>query len=154
MTDLLLAGGRALPKTTGTIGIEQFVKRADIPLSYYEKPYYVSPAAKGGKPYALLREVLKPTERVGLGKIVLSNKQPLAIIAPQDNALVLLLRRRASLGTSGCGFAFRSCGRATFLEGPGGSGGREPRRRLRAAGITSNRGATDGLTPRSQCASS
>lgn len=83
----------ALPKTTGTIGIEQFVKQADIPLSYYEKPYYVSPAAKGGKPYALLREVLKRTERVGLGKIVLSNKQHLAIIAPQDNALVLLLLR-------------------------------------------------------------
>lgn len=83
----------ALPKTTGTIGIEQFVKQSDIPLTYYEKPYYVSPAAKGGKPYALLREVLKRTERVGLGKIVLSNKQHLAIIAPQEDALVLLLLR-------------------------------------------------------------
>jgi DNA end-binding protein Ku len=84
---------KALPKTTGTIGIEQFVKQADIPLAYYEKPYYVSPDAKGGKPYALLREVLKRTDRVGLGKIVLSNKQHLAIIAPHGNALVLLLLR-------------------------------------------------------------
>jgi DNA end-binding protein Ku len=84
---------QALPKTTGTIGIEQFVKQADIPLAYYEKPYYVSPDAKGGKPYALLREVLKRTDRVGLGKIVLSNKQHLAIIAPHDDALVLLLLR-------------------------------------------------------------
>jgi DNA end-binding protein Ku len=83
----------ALPKTTGTIGIEQFVKQSDIPLAYYEKPYYVSPDAKGGKPYALLRDVLKRTDRVGLGKIVLSNKQHLAIIAPHDNALVLLLLR-------------------------------------------------------------
>jgi DNA end-binding protein Ku len=83
----------ALPKTTGTIGIEQFVKQADIPLAYYEKPYYVSPAAKGGKPYALLREVLKRTERVGLGKIVLSNKQHLAVIAPHGDALILLLLR-------------------------------------------------------------
>jgi DNA end-binding protein Ku len=84
---------QALPKTTGTIGIEQFVKQADIPLAYFEKPYYVSPDAKGGKPYALLRDVLKRTDRVGLGKIVLSNKQHLAIIAPHDNALVLLLLR-------------------------------------------------------------
>jgi DNA end-binding protein Ku len=84
---------QALPKTTGTIGIEQFVKQTDIPLAYYEKPYYVSPDAKGGKPYALLREVLKRTDRVGLGKIVLSNKQHLAVIAPHDNALVLLLLR-------------------------------------------------------------
>lgn len=83
----------ALPKTTGTIGIDQFVKQTDIPLTYYEKPYYVSPAAKGSKPYALLREVLKRTERVGLGRIVLSNKQHLAIVAPQDKALVLLLLR-------------------------------------------------------------
>jgi DNA end-binding protein Ku len=83
----------ALPRTTGTIGIEQFVRQADIPLAYYEKPYYVSPAAKGGKPYALLREVLKRTERVGLGKIVLSNKQHLAIVAPHENALILLLLR-------------------------------------------------------------
>jgi DNA end-binding protein Ku len=84
---------KALPKTTGTIGIEQFVKQSDIPLAYYEKPYYVSPDAKGGKPYALLRDVLKRTDRVGLGKIVLSNKQHLAIIAPHENALVLLLLR-------------------------------------------------------------
>jgi DNA end-binding protein Ku len=84
---------QALPKTTGTIGIEQFVRQSDIPLAYYEKPYYVSPDAKGGKPYALLRDVLKRTDRVGLGKIVLSNKQHLAIIAPHDNALVLLLLR-------------------------------------------------------------
>jgi DNA end-binding protein Ku len=83
----------ALPKTTGTIGIEQFVKQANIPLAFYEKPYYVSPQAKGGKPYALLREVLKRTDRVGLGKIVLSNKQHLAIVAPHGDALVMLLLR-------------------------------------------------------------
>jgi DNA end-binding protein Ku len=83
----------ALPKTTGTIGIEQFVKQADIPLAFYEKPYYVSPQARGGKPYALLREVLRRTDRVGLGKIVLSNKQHLAIVAPHGDALVLLLLR-------------------------------------------------------------
>jgi DNA end-binding protein Ku len=58
-----------------------------------EKPYYVSPDAKGGRPYALLRDVLKRTDGVGLGKIVLSNKQHLGIIAPHDNALVLLVMR-------------------------------------------------------------
>lgn len=84
----------ALPKTTGTIAIEQFVKREDIPLSYFEKPYYIAPEGRGGsKPYALLREVLKRTNRAGLGKIVLSNRQHMAIVSPQDDVLVLLLLR-------------------------------------------------------------
>lgn len=85
----------ALPKTTGTIAIEAFVKRDEIPLAYFNKPYYISPAARGGKPYALLREVLRQTGRVGLGKVVISTKQHLALIAPQGNLLTLELLRWA-----------------------------------------------------------
>jgi DNA end-binding protein Ku len=86
---------QALPKTTGTISIEAFVKREEIPLAFFNKPYYISPAARGGKPYALLREVLRQTGRVGLGKVVISTKQHLAIIAPQGNLLTLELLRWA-----------------------------------------------------------
>lgn len=85
----------ALPRTTGTIAIEAFVKRDEIPLAYFNKPYYISPAARGGKPYALLREVLRQTGRVGLGKVVISTKQHLAIIAPHGNLLTLELLRWA-----------------------------------------------------------
>lgn len=85
----------ALPKTTQTIEIEGFVRQADVPMAFYNKPYYVSPAAKGGKPYALLRDVLKRTGRIGLGRVVISSRQHLAVVAPYGDVLVVNLLRWA-----------------------------------------------------------
>src|SRR5690606_12997981 len=48
----------AYPKTTQTVEIEAFVPLKQIPFVYLERPYYMSPIAKGSKVYALLREVL------------------------------------------------------------------------------------------------
>lgn len=83
----------ALPKTTQTIEIESFVKLQDIPPVFFNKPYYVSPINKGQKVYALLREVLKRTGRVGVGRVVVSTKQHLAVVFPHDRALVVNLLR-------------------------------------------------------------
>lgn len=85
----------ALPRTTQTIGIELFVKAGDIPLVYYNKPYYVSPVSKGQKPFALLRDALRRTGRVGVGRVVVSTKQHLAVVAPYGNGLVVNLVRWA-----------------------------------------------------------
>lgn len=85
----------ALPKSTQTIEIEAFVKLEEVPLAFFNKPYYVSPISKGQKPYALLRDVLRRTGRVGLGRVVVSTKQHLAIVAPQDKGLVIALLRWA-----------------------------------------------------------
>lgn len=85
----------ALPKTTQTIEIEAFVKLEEVPLAFFNKPYYVSPISKGQKAYALLRDVLRRTGRVGLGRVVVSRKQHLAIVAPQDKGLVVALLRWA-----------------------------------------------------------
>src|ERR1700756_2102067 len=60
----------ALPKSTQTIEIEAFVDGRQIPTPYYNKPYYVAPAAKGEKPYKLLLETMKRTGRVGIARLV------------------------------------------------------------------------------------
>jgi DNA end-binding protein Ku len=84
----------ALPKTTQTIAIESFVDRDQIPTVFFHKPYYVSPAGKGGqKPFALLRETLERTGKVGIARVVISTKQHLAALFPRGDGLVLNLLR-------------------------------------------------------------
>lgn len=85
---------QALPKTMETIEIESFVKLNEVPTVFFTKPYFCSPSGKGaGKVYALLREVLKRTGRVGLGRVVVSTKQHLALVLPQGDGLVVNLLR-------------------------------------------------------------
>jgi DNA end-binding protein Ku len=84
----------AMPRSTQTIDIEAFVDREQIPSVYFNKPYYVSPGGKGGqKPFALLRETLERTGKVGIAKVVISTRQHLAMLVPQGKGLVLNLLR-------------------------------------------------------------
>ena len=83
----------AYPKATQTIEIEMFVPATDIPFVYLERPYYVAPTNKGGKVYALLREALLSTERIGIARVVIQTKQHLAALIPSGPALVLNLLR-------------------------------------------------------------
>ncbi|MDR3588189.1 MAG: Ku protein [Negativicutes bacterium] len=87
---------RNLTKSTQTIEIESFVTTAEIPPAYFERPYYLAPISKGDKAYALLRETLAKTQRVGLARVVIQTKQHLAALAASGPALVLLLLRWAS----------------------------------------------------------
>jgi len=83
----------AYPKTTQTIEIESFVAANSIPFLYLERPYYTAPINKGEKVYALLREVLNKTGKVGLAKVVIQTRQHLALLIPMGPALVLNLLR-------------------------------------------------------------
>ena len=83
---------RALAKSTQTIELESFVSVDEIPLMYFEKPYYLAPN-KSDKAYALLRETLSKTKRVGIGRIVMHNRQHMAAIVPDGSALVLIILR-------------------------------------------------------------
>ena len=83
----------ALPKSTQTIEIESFVDGGQIPSVYYDKPYYVAPAAKGQKPYLLLLETLRHTGKVGIARVVISTRQHLAALFPDEQGLVLELLR-------------------------------------------------------------
>ncbi len=84
-----------LAQSTQTIEIESFVELADIPLVYYERPYYLSPAGQADKAYSLLRETLARTQRAGIARVVIHTKQHLAAIVPEGSALVLALLRWA-----------------------------------------------------------
>ena len=83
----------AYPKTTQTIEIEAFVSAGDIPFVYLERPYYVAPINKGAKVYALLREALLKSGKVGLARVVIQTKQHLAALIPSGRGMVLNLLR-------------------------------------------------------------
>ena len=83
----------AYPKTTQTIEIEAFVKSGDIPFVYLERPYYVAPINKGAKVYALLRETLLKTGKVGVARVVIQTRQHLAALIPSGRGMVLNLLR-------------------------------------------------------------
>ena len=86
----------AYPKTTQTIEIETFVPANGIPFVYLERPYYIAPINKGAKVYALLRETLRRSERVGVARVVIQTKQHLAVLVPVGPGLVLNLLRWGS----------------------------------------------------------
>jgi DNA end-binding protein Ku len=83
----------AYPKTTQTIEIETFVPANGIPFVYLERPYYVAPINRGAKVYALLRETLQRSGRVGVARVVIQTKQHLAALVPVGPGLVLNLLR-------------------------------------------------------------
>ncbi len=83
----------AYPRTTQTIEIESFVGNTEIPFVFLERPYYVAPINKGHKVYALLRDTLAATKRVGVAKVVIQTKQHLAALVPSGPGLVLNLLR-------------------------------------------------------------
>jgi len=83
----------AYPKTTQTIEIETFVDANEVPFVYLEKPYYLAPINRGEKVYALLREALKKSNKVGIAKVVIATKQHLAVLIPCGPALILNLLR-------------------------------------------------------------
>ena len=91
LTDAEIAA--AYPRTTQTVEIETFVPADSIPFVYLERPYYVAPINRGTKVYALLRETLQRTGRVGVARVVIQTKQHLAVLVPTGPGLVLNLLR-------------------------------------------------------------
>jgi DNA end-binding protein Ku len=79
----------AHPEATQTIDIVAFVDAAKIPFLFIDTPYYLAPDRRGEKVYALLRETLVKTGKVGLAQLVLHTKQHLAVVMPLDEALVV-----------------------------------------------------------------
>ena len=60
----------AFPKVTQTIEIESFLDADEIPFVYLERPYYTAPLKRGERVYALLREALRTSNKVGVAKAV------------------------------------------------------------------------------------
>ena len=81
-----------------SIGIEmqEFVNEAEISSLYFEKPYYLEPDKGAGKAFALLREALMKTGKVGIAHFVLRNRDSLCMLKPHGQGLVLNALRFAS----------------------------------------------------------
>jgi len=78
-------------EATQTVDIQDFVDLEEIDPMFFYKPYYLEPQKGGDKAYALLRDALKDTRKVGVAKVVVKTRQYLAGVKPQDGALVLEL---------------------------------------------------------------
>jgi len=77
-------------KTTKAVDIVGFVDASEIPTTFYDAPYYAGPDGPvSEKPYALLREVMKQTGKVGIGKVVLRDREDLVAVFPHEDGLVL-----------------------------------------------------------------
>jgi len=82
-------------EATQTIAITEFVNAADISPIYFDKPYYVEPGKNGRRAYALLRDTMKRTGKVGIANVVIRTRQHLAVLHVQGPLLVLNLLRFA-----------------------------------------------------------
>jgi len=82
--------GKVKIKTTRAVDIIGFVDAEEIPTTFYDAPYYAGPdGAVAEKPYALLREVMKQTGKIGVGKVVLRDREDLVAVFPYEDGLVL-----------------------------------------------------------------
>ena len=84
---------RASPERTQRIEIQTFIDGSKIDPAQFEKPYYLEPAPKNEKAYALLREAMKRTGKVGIATLVLRARQYIAALIPQGPVLTLEMLR-------------------------------------------------------------
>jgi DNA end-binding protein Ku len=71
------------PQKTRTIDIEDFVDLV------YDHPYYLAPGAGGAKPYRLLLEAMRETEKVAIAKVVIRSKEQLVALRPVGEVLAM-----------------------------------------------------------------
>ncbi|MDQ2907780.1 MAG: Ku protein [Candidatus Eremiobacteraeota bacterium] len=82
---------RVNPEATQSVDIVQFVDLGEIDPMYFDKPYYLEPEKRGRHAYALLREALRSSGKVGIAKVVIRSREHIAALKPSGDALVLEL---------------------------------------------------------------
>jgi DNA end-binding protein Ku len=86
----------ANPESTQTVDILAFVDAPAISFLFLDTPYFLTPDRKGEKVYALLREAMKSSGKIGVASVVLHNKQHLAALIPVGPVLALNTLRWAA----------------------------------------------------------
>jgi DNA end-binding protein Ku len=87
---------KARVPATQTFAIRAFVPATEVEDLYFDEPYYLEPNGRAAvKAYALLRDALKQTGRIGVGTVVLRQREHVAAAEPAGDALVLSLMRFA-----------------------------------------------------------
>ena len=87
---------RANVQQARSVDIVTFVDAGSIPPQYFETPYYLVPGERGQKVYALLRETMRATGKVGVGQVVIRTTHHLAAVVPVDDALMMITMRYAN----------------------------------------------------------
>jgi DNA end-binding protein Ku len=75
------------PHKTKTVDILDFVDLEEIDPIFYDHPYYLAPGAGGSKPYKLLLEAMRETNRVAIGTVVIRQKQAVVALRPAGDVL-------------------------------------------------------------------
>jgi len=83
-------------ESSRTIDILDFVREDEIDPRFFETPYYLLPTKGGDKPYALLREAMRKSGVIGVGKVIIRRSQHLAGVRVVGDALVLEIMRFAN----------------------------------------------------------
>jgi DNA end-binding protein Ku len=78
------------PERSRTIEIVEFIDTAEVDPLYYDHPYYLVPAKGGEKAYRLLVELMRRTEKAGLAKFVLGEREYLVALKSTQGALSLI----------------------------------------------------------------
>jgi DNA end-binding protein Ku len=72
------------PARTKTIDILDFVSLDEIDPIFYDHPYYLAPGTGGAKPYKLLLEAMRETNKVGIATVVIRSKEQLVALRPME----------------------------------------------------------------------
>jgi DNA end-binding protein Ku len=83
-------------ESTHSIDITDFVELEQVDPKFFYKPYFLEPQKGGEKAYALLHKALSGTGKIGVAKVVISNREYLASVKPDGLFLVLDLMHFAS----------------------------------------------------------
>lgn len=79
----------ASPEQTQTVDILGFVEAAQVSFLYLDTPYWLAPDKRAGKTYALLRDALAASGKIGIANVVLHSRQHLAALVAAGPALAL-----------------------------------------------------------------
>ncbi len=77
------------PERSRTIEIMEFIDMKEVDPVYYDHPYYLVPSKGGEKAYRLLVEVMRRTNKAGLAKFVLAEREHLVAVTSRQGALAL-----------------------------------------------------------------
>ena len=83
-------------ESTHSIDITDFVDLGQVDPKFFYKPYFLEPQKGGEKAYALLHRALSGTGKIGIAKVVISNREHLASVKPDGLFLILELMHFAS----------------------------------------------------------
>jgi DNA end-binding protein Ku len=93
------------PERSRTIEIVDFIDVAEVDPVYYDRPYYLVPLKGGEKSYRLLAEVMHQTNRAGIAKFVLAEREYLVAVTSTQGALTLFTLHYCGEVLSGAEFA-------------------------------------------------